>query len=1262
MKTIYDMNISARAKSCLLRAGYKNVSEIKNITNEEFLSIHNLNERCLVEIKEALKECIVEDEMSTATVNAVQSVPIHSFRSEKVTEHSDIDNAENNYKIEDGFYEKYKADISRVVPDFYRSFSCEDVDDKNYSQLWNELQMIRNRYRALNYYENGLYISDLDSELCYEQGKLLENVNWNGFEITVAPEIDIPYYCTYRKMDYHQLRYYIYWRTCFRKGIIIETDYGDYIKLCVNELLADFGPFTPEERLEQLERLYIKFKSKLGHVAWVGQYASYHRLEIHDDTLRERANKGVVYEYESSYRNVLDIINGNYDNAIRHMKKISLWKYGNSSFVKKTNCSDSIKVVIGKTLPKLEKLFSNAGIRFSDFFAGKLIKTGGVELPYRGSFWKESVIRRIGLGNEIREAYACDDIYEYVYNSEKNAHVLTRKKDALFYPDPYLSEYILKYTEMLFRQKVGYTYIDFPLKLLDVRMQENNNENGYDLSVDSKLPKDERIYISLYTDIENIIIETANDYFDNHAEEINSLKNLFKRDYKHLEENSYEKKTPVDERMAACICEDCVSDRQFERLLSIYNEASPSFKKSKARKMACLIWDFWIIRNNNTAYVDLVENVLNNRWYIIEKKAIVERNYEAALPFLCSFFDVLNGVASKRIDTNLIKDCIIISFSLIDRLLDSYGIDSSNVILGKWETVPWTPFKDMEEIQNVKYEDVRKNVGGLEFYYIESEKKEGTVSRHSYSEESECFISYIIKNIENKIRKLTGYKSFLSIKANLQELYDYVGYKEACGHIDKVITGVVEYVYNHAVALKHESAFTGEISVSNDMKSNYIYKGVNTPITDIDVFIEEGLKHFYGDDYLLIEKAPSVSMNVISVDFDGFEKWCNRNQERVEIHQHFSKIQVHRFYEIYYDVLNRFTSVCECYPVIYNPEYNFLATDVMDDINGLTGKDLSTLTNLIAGNREAFLQWLSSIEQGKILIPKNMQYIQLMFHFAMNRVIFNSDPEKCLLILCEVWNYYYDSPEKIDASSDLLLEWIKDYWMVYCPNIEYHDFKKLFRYEIFFENESSVIYANKHFLVDMSDFGTGDLLAFYNSNCDYHVLDGTVVKKGYRGIFEEAIEEVHKELSKLWEKYEIKFLDYLVYENKEQLKKQRELFYRGILTRKTKRYLRTAFEGRRVSESEYYRVGYDYTRNWPLLMYEQTEISNCSSRMLLDYIIKNTERVIRDHLGFSYNFRFDDRKMYELFPIKLFKDNIQNHIIVRTIAITTDRICRKNGI
>ena len=534
--------------------------------------------------------------------------------------------------------------------------------------------------------------------------------------------------------------------------------------------------------------------------------------------------------------------------------------------------------------------------------------------------------------------------------------------------------------------------------------------------------------------------------------------------------------------------------------------------------------------------------------------------------------------------------------------------------------------------------------------------------RHAYGENPEKFITYVLKSIDNQLRVVVGYRSMVSADYDISELYDFPNYNTACSDVDTIIAETVKFVVGHNDPKTVEENEC-EISISNCIDRKYEFIAETQDTSDVVDFVKKITHEYYGleNGYVVEEVLP---YDIVTIDVDDFdiEKYYQKYPaEKTVIHHTFADINMYRFYDIYDEVLDRLKDVNACLPIKYNPNFDFMPSQVMNQVKGLTGKDLGTLSSLVSES-EDFGQWIAWIEHGRIVMPKNLPYIQILFHFAMNRLIFENEPEKCLVVLCEVWNYYFDAPDKMDQSSDLFLEWIKDYWMVYCQDMEYEDLKKLLRFYVVFDNENNKKYAKDHYLVDISTMNPSNLLSFYNANCDYHVLDGLVVSKGYRDVFEKAIEAVHETLTGIWQRYGLDFEEYLHYEDKDIQDKQREIFFRGILTEKTKRYLRTVFEGREVSYSEDYLVGYDYDKSWPVLKYEQYEISNNSSRMLLDYIIKHTEKVLRDHLGLNYKFKLDDKRMFELFPNKLFSDNLQKQVIVKAIEETTEDICRQCGI
>ena len=61
---IRELSISARAKVCLLTAGYEELEDLKDITDEELLEIRNLNAKGVAEIREKIEEYFAEENMN----------------------------------------------------------------------------------------------------------------------------------------------------------------------------------------------------------------------------------------------------------------------------------------------------------------------------------------------------------------------------------------------------------------------------------------------------------------------------------------------------------------------------------------------------------------------------------------------------------------------------------------------------------------------------------------------------------------------------------------------------------------------------------------------------------------------------------------------------------------------------------------------------------------------------------------------------------------------------------------------------------------------------------------------------------------------------------------------------------------------------------------------------------------------------------------------------------------------------------------------
>ena len=64
----------------------------------------------------------------------------------------------------------------------------------------------------------------------------------------------------------------------------------------------------------------------------------------------------------------------------------------------------------------------------------------------------------------------------------------------------------------------------------------------------------------------------------------------------------------------------------------------------------------------------------------------------------------------------------------------------------------------------------------------------------------------------------------------------------------------------------------------------------------------------------------------------------------------------------------------------------------------------------------------------------------------------------------------------------------------------------------------------------------------------------------------------------------------------------------------------------------------------------------------MEYILKLTEKVVREWLSIPYGFKFDEERLYELFPSRLFEINAKNHIIESVITEIVLGVCEESGI
>ena len=492
--------------------------------------------------------------------------------------------------------------------DEYGNNNCNKED--YFNDIWNNLKKIEEKYLDKIFNHNDYFITDDESELFYEQGIYLENIEWTDDDINDIPPIKI-YYVTYRKLNKEQLKYYIYWRTCFKKGKYIDTGYKSYYYLYAYELMAELGDFSIQERWKQFRTLYEQFeKEGLSYSYWLLDYCHLYGLPIKKEIPVEES-------YNNNLTIVKEIISSNYDNVFEFIQRKSAWKVKGSTFVKRADCLEDIKIIIKNMMPELEKLFSEKGLVFSDFLIGKYGMVEYDAWPYRRSVWTAKVLRQIIGKPPIKKIF--DEILpdQTIYITDRYGEIKRATATKLYYYDPYLSEYILKYTEMMFREYFGYEYLAWPEALIGALKMRIGGCVEYILSTNKEYQKKQKKYISLYPNITKIIRFSVKDYMDKNEKRLNTLKKVFEDSRPKISNKGIVvSKSPGIEEIVSFINTSSMK-LDMKELLQFYETMTMTTKKTKAKILTQIIWNFWILHGcAEYSYEELKEKIIGNHWNI----------------------------------------------------------------------------------------------------------------------------------------------------------------------------------------------------------------------------------------------------------------------------------------------------------------------------------------------------------------------------------------------------------------------------------------------------------------------------------------------------------------------------------------------------------------------------------------------------------------------------------------------------------------------
>ena len=344
---------------------------------------------------------------------------------------------------------------------------------------------------------------------------------------------------------------------------------------------------------------------------------------------------------------------------------------------------------------------------------------------------------------------------------------------------------------MLFREYFGYEYLTWPTELIGALRIKFANGFDYVLSVDEKDQAMQKKYISLYPNISKIVKDTVKKYIEKNSEKMEKLKEVYESSKTSLVRPIIQK-SPGVEDVVQYIC-DATSAVSTNELVAFYETTTATTRKTKAKILAPIMWDFWILHEcADFTYEEFKEKIIGNRWDIEGKKQLIEKNYEVAMPYLTRCYDPRIGVLKKYFSEAIILDCIVLVMKIFDEVCKFHQIDSTELLLGKWHTKKWKIYDIDTKVDNKVGHEITINLDDVEIYKY-TPLSVATIETYDTNEVVQGFVSWIMKSIDNELRGYTDYKSMLGV-SEIEEIITDKMYQPCISTLPQIIREVVKFV------------------------------------------------------------------------------------------------------------------------------------------------------------------------------------------------------------------------------------------------------------------------------------------------------------------------------------------------------------------------------------------------------------------------------------------------------------------------------------
>lgn len=581
------------------------------------------------------------------------------------------------------------------------------------------------------------------------------------------------------------------------------------------------------------------------------------------------------------------------------------------------------------------------------------------------------------------------------------------------------------------------------------------------------------------------------------------------------------------------------------------------------------------------------------------------------------------------------------AMSAINDCMSEYNLILSEFMIGKagksrWVLMQATPWENNVNLfaPNIKYNKTfvydgntyEYNFCEKTWYYdviCECGKITGGQDnpKTNYRYHNGEFIAFLVRTIEDVCRRKAEYPH--AMRPAYTNVYGTIRLNELTE--SGVIRTVVEKVVNEYVE-----------------KNGFEFKEipVKKPKTVIEKKIQKPLVKSV-ETVLLKVEATYLDFSANIHDYIADLKWENR--EKIVYYEPHTNIS--RFKKGEQDYAELLKKIPE-----YKGDYDTDGILLENFLRSGSSGDLRVLEKIV--NEEyGYALWFDMITKGIITYPLSSVYALIFMHQAGNKEVLVSR-EWTLAVMVQLWNHYYP-----DFQHEEVLMWIRDYWITYCENISYPEFKAMFKYDIEFEGDEIQEAINA---IDVKPLENNDYLEFFSINADYRMNKARTVLEGNGEILAKCLRESVEKIKVLFAKKGLvwdEFLDEVDYEIAE---KRRDPFRRMIISYDTLFSIAETFKGRAITEYEDYSIEFDRVKKDMKYLIRRKRKTYWKSRYFVECIGKLCELHLRNWLGVDASFKADLDKLCAYFPQLIIV--VEDEALMDTINTAVANVCAKNNI